>query len=32
MVVVKAHYDFCVAVIECHSVDLDEDFVVAWDG
>jgi len=32
MVVVKAHYDFCVAVIECYGVDLDEDFVGAWDG
>ena len=32
MVVVEAHYDFCVAVVDGYGVDFHEDFVGAGDG
>ncbi len=31
MVVVKAHYDFRIAVIEGNGVDLHQDFALSWN-
>lgn len=32
VVVVFAHYDFCVTVVEGNGVDLDQDFTWSWGG